>query len=104
MMDAIKAKKLGLAHQVQDLSTKNEKNQRIAYKARKMNITAVKLKKTLKTKNRRIRILTNNLTAMKSELETLCLHIYKTDSMLVSTTSSMERILKVQSFYYSVEH
>lgn len=98
-MDAMKVKKLGLTHQVQDLSVKNKNNQHMAYKASKMNITAVKLKNTLKAKNRRIRILTNNLTAMKSELETLCLHIYKTDSMLVSTTSSMERILKVITIY-----
>lgn len=95
----MKVKKLGLTHQVQDLSVKNKNNQHMAYKASKMNITTVKLKNTLKAKNRRIRILTDNLTAMKSELETLCLHIYKTDSMLVSTTSSMERILKVITIY-----
>lgn len=94
-MDALRIKKIGLSGQVQDLSKKNDKNQRIAYRASRMNTAIVKLKKTLKAKTRKIRILTNNLIAMKSELETLCLHIYKMDSMLVTTTSSMEQVLKV---------
>lgn len=94
-MDAMKIKKLGLRNQVQDLSTKNEKNQRIAHRASRMSTAIVKLKKTLKAKSRKIRILTNNFISMKAELETLCLHIYKIDSMLVTTTSSMEKILKV---------
>lgn len=94
-MDVMKAKKLGLSCQVQDLSVKNERNQRIAYRANRIHSTMIKLKKSLKIKNRKIRILTNNLTLIKSELETLCLHIYKMDSMLVTTTNSMERVLKV---------
>lgn len=94
-MDAMKAKKLGLGYQVQDLSVKYQKSQRIALRASKINTAAAKLKKILKAKNRRIRILENNLTAMKAELETLCLHIYKMDSMLVTTTTSMEHVLKV---------
>ncbi|XP_025192152.1 cilia- and flagella-associated protein 157, partial [Melanaphis sacchari] len=95
IMDAIKAKKLGLTLQVQDLSTKNERNQRIAYRASRINTTMTQLKQTLKRKNRKLRILTNNLAAMKAEIETLCLHIYKMDSMLVTTTKSMEKILKL---------
>lgn len=91
----MKAKKNGLNCQLQDLSVKNDRNQRIAYRASRMNTTIIKLKKSLKTKNRKIRILTNNLTLIKTELETLCLHIYKMDSMLVTTINSMERILKV---------
>jgi predicted RNase H-like nuclease (RuvC/YqgF family) len=94
-MDVMKVKKIGLSCQLQDLSVKNDRNQRKAYKASRMNTAIIKLKKSLKTKNRKIRILTNNLTLIKTELETLCLHIYKMDSMLVTTTNSMERILKV---------
>ncbi|CAI6371625.1 unnamed protein product [Macrosiphum euphorbiae] len=94
-MDAVKAKKLGLSLQVQDLSTKNERNQRIAYRASRMNTMMAQLKQTLKRKNRKLRILTNNLAAMKDEIETLCLHIYKMDSMLVTTTTSMEHVLKL---------
>jgi len=94
-MDAVKAKKLGLSLQVQDLSTKNERNQRITYKASRMNTKMAQLRQTLKRKNRKLHILTKNLTAMKDEIETLCLHIYKMDSMLVTTTTSMEHILKV---------
>lgn len=94
-MDAVKAKKLGLSLQVQDLSTKNERNQRIAYRASRMNTMMAQLKQASKRKNRKLRILTNNLAAMKDEIETLCLHIYKMDSMLVTTTTSMEHVLKV---------
>lgn len=94
-MNAMKAKKLGLGYQVQDLSAKYQKTQRIALRANKINTAAAKLKKILKAKNRKIRILENNLTAMKAELETLCLHIYKMDSMLMTTTTSMEHVLKV---------
>ncbi|XP_025410238.1 cilia- and flagella-associated protein 157 [Sipha flava] len=95
IMDVMKVKKIGLSCQLQDLSVKNDRNQRKAYKASRMNTAIIKLKKSLKTKNRKIRILTNNLTLIKTELETLCLHIYKMDSMLVTTTNSMERILKL---------
>lgn len=91
-------KKLSLSYQVQDLSLKNKQNQRTALKSNKINMAAVKLRKTLKSKRRKIRILTNNLTAMKTELETLCLHIYKMDSMLVTATMSMEQVLKVIQF------
>lgn len=95
-MDAIKAKKSGLGYQVQALSAENEQHRRVALRASKINTAAVKLKKTLNTKNRRIRTLTNNLTATKAELETLCVHIYKMDSMLVTATASMEKVLKVR--------
>lgn len=94
-MDAMKAKQLGLSYQVQDLTKKNEKNRTIAYRANRTTLTMSKLRKSSKVKSRKIRILTNNLTALKAELETLCLHIYKMDSMLVTTTTSMENILKV---------
>lgn len=97
-MDAMKVKKLGLGLRVQDLSVKNEKYRRIAHRASRMDVTMNKLNRKLKGKNRRVRVLTKNLTALKAELETLCLHIYKMDSMLVTTTTSMERILKVHRF------
>lgn len=104
IMDAMKTKKVGLSWQVQDLSMKNERNQRMAYKASRMSTTVVKVKKILRTKNRKIKILTNNLIAIKAELATLCLHVYKTDSMLVTTISSMERILKVICNCYFIFH
>lgn len=94
-MDTIKAKKLGLSYQVQELAMKNEKNQRIVYRANRTNKITAKLKKSVKVKDRKIHILTHNLKSMRTELETLCLHIYKMDSMLVTTTTSMEKILKV---------
>ncbi|VVC41021.1 Hypothetical protein CINCED_3A011869 [Cinara cedri] len=95
LMNAMKAKKLGLGLQVQDLSSKNEKYRRIVHSASWTNVAMTKLKRKLKAKNRRIRVLTKNLTVLKTELETLCLHIYKMDSMLVTTTTSMERVLKL---------
>ncbi|XP_026820240.1 cilia- and flagella-associated protein 157 [Rhopalosiphum maidis] len=95
IMDAIKTKKLGLSLQIQDLSTKNERNKRIAYKVSTINTMMTHLKQTLKRKNHKLRILTNNLAAMKAEIETLCLHIYKMDSMLLTTTNSMEKVLKL---------
>jgi len=100
IMDAIKAKKIGLSLQIKDLSTKNERNQRIAYKASRINTMMTQLKHKLKKKNKKLRILTNNLVAMKAEIETLCLHIYKMDSMLVTTTKSMENVLKVIFYSY----
>lgn len=101
-MDAMKVKKLGLGLRVQDLSVKNEKYRRIAHRASRTDVTMNKLNRKLKGKNRRVRVLTNNLTALKAELETLCLHIYKMDSMLVTTTTSMERILKVKTQFYTL--
>jgi len=101
-MDAIKTKKLGLSLQIQDLSTKNERNQRIAYRASTINTMMIQLKQTLKRKNHKLRILTNNLAAMKAETETLCLHIYKMDSMLLTTTNSMEKVLKVIFYSYQI--
>lgn len=98
IMDAMKVKKLGLSYQVHELSAKNEKNRRIVFRADKTNKTLVRLRKTLKSKRRQIRVLRNNLAAIKAELETLCLHVYKVDSMLVTTTTSMERVLKVMIF------
>lgn len=106
-MDTIKAKKLGLSYQVQELAMKNEKNQRIVYRANRTNKITAKLKKSVKVKDRKIHILTHNLKAMRTELETLCLHIYKMDSMLVTTTTSMEKILKVigkTKFYILYTH
>ncbi|XP_050441256.1 cilia- and flagella-associated protein 157 [Adelges cooleyi] len=99
-MDTLKVHELGLNWKLQNLCARNHSDRRTTIKAKIVRYIAAinKMKKKLTGKSRKIRDLINNLTAMKSELKTLSMHIYKMDSMFVTITASIERKLKENQY------